>query len=78
MRHLNAQGYDVIRDWLPTSIAFRDRSGREVDLHPLDPTPDGGGDQVLPDDEERGTTRHPSKGRFEVGLSGARRRRTKY
>jgi lincosamide nucleotidyltransferase A/C/D/E len=51
MRLLNAQGYDVIRDWLPTSIAFRDRSGREVDLHPVDPTPDGGGDQVLPDDE---------------------------
>jgi len=42
MRLLNAQGYDVIRDWLPTSIAFRDRSGREVDLHPVDPTPDGG------------------------------------
>lgn len=49
--HLSAQGYQVIRDWLPTSIAFRDESGREVDLHPVDPTPDGGGDQVLRDDE---------------------------
>lgn len=47
--HLNAQGHEVIRDWLPTSIALRDGAGREVDLHPVDPTPDGGGDQVLPD-----------------------------
>lgn len=49
--HLSAHGYLVIRDWLPTSIAFRDKSGREVDLHPVDPTPDGGGDQVLPDED---------------------------
>jgi lincosamide nucleotidyltransferase A/C/D/E len=49
--HLQAQGYQVIRDWLPTALAFRDQKGREVDLHPVDPTPDGGGDQVLPDDE---------------------------
>lgn len=49
--HLSAQGYELIRDWLPTSVAFRDESGLEVDLHPVDPTPDGGGDQVLPDDE---------------------------
>ena len=49
--HLHSQGFRVIRDWLPTSLAFRDSSGREVDLHPVDPTPDGGGDQVLPGDE---------------------------
>lgn len=49
--YLDAEGYEVIRDWLPTSIAFRSPSGREVDLHPVDPTPDGGGDQVLPGDE---------------------------
>jgi lincosamide nucleotidyltransferase A/C/D/E len=48
--YLRAQGYHPVRDLLPTSIAFRDRSGREVDLHPVDRTPDGGGDQVLPDD----------------------------
>lgn len=48
--HLGTQGFELIRDWLPTSIAFRDESGREVDLHPVDPTPDGGGDQVLPED----------------------------
>jgi lincosamide nucleotidyltransferase A/C/D/E len=51
---LEACGYAVIRDWLPTSIAFRDGFGREVDLHPVDLTPDGGGDQVLVD----GTTWH--------------------
>ncbi len=49
--YLSAHGYDVMRAWLPTSIAFGDDSGREVDLHPVDPTPDGGGDQVLPDDQ---------------------------
>lgn len=49
--HLEADGYQVILDWLPTSLAFRDSSGREVDLHPVDPTTDGGGYQVLPDSE---------------------------
>ncbi len=46
---LLSRGYVVIRDWLPTSVALRDGSGREVDLHPVDPTPDGGGHQVLQD-----------------------------
>lgn len=53
---LTARGYTVIRDWLPTSIAFRDDAGREVDLHPVDLTEDGGGDQVLED----GTSWHYS------------------
>lgn len=44
---LHQRGYAVLRDWLPAAIAFRDGDGREVDLHPVDPTPDGGGDQVL-------------------------------
>lgn len=47
--HLERLGYDVIRDWLPTSIAYRDDAGREVDLHPVDLTADGGADQVLED-----------------------------
>lgn len=46
---LTTSGYEVIRDWLPTSLAFRGPAEREVDLHPVDPTPDGGGDQVLSD-----------------------------
>ncbi|HEX5115814.1 MAG TPA: hypothetical protein VFW65_11510 [Pseudonocardiaceae bacterium] len=38
----------VLRDWLPTALALADDAGREVDLHPVIPTSDGGGDQVLP------------------------------
>lgn len=55
-RHLKANSFEVLRDWLPTSIAFRDPSGREVDLHPVELTADGGGDQVLQD----GSTWHYS------------------
>ena len=43
---LDALGFRVVRDWLPNAIAFRTAEGREVDLHPVDPTPDGGGDQI--------------------------------
>jgi lincosamide nucleotidyltransferase A/C/D/E len=39
----------VLRDWLPTALAVADGSGREIDLHPVRPTPDGGGDQQLPE-----------------------------
>ena len=46
---LEVAGFAVTRDWLPTAIAFAHNDGREVDLHPVDPTPDGGGDQLLPD-----------------------------
>ncbi len=46
-RLLTERGYAVLRDWLPATLALRDPGGREVDLHPVDPTPDGGGDQVL-------------------------------
>lgn len=49
-----ARGFVVIRDWLPTSLALRDSTGREVDLHPVDAPADGGGYQVLGD----GTTWH--------------------
>jgi lincosamide nucleotidyltransferase A/C/D/E len=38
----------VLRDWLPTALAITDDTGREIDLHPVTPTPDGGGDQQLP------------------------------
>lgn len=44
---LEAQGYGVLRDWLPVALALRHPDGREVDLHPVDPTPEGGGDQVV-------------------------------
>ena len=29
---LTQRGYGVIHDWLPTSVAYRDAQGREVDL----------------------------------------------
>jgi lincosamide nucleotidyltransferase A/C/D/E len=38
----------VRRDWLPTALALADATGRSVDLHPVAPTLDGGGDQALP------------------------------
>ena len=48
---LRANGYTILRDWLPTAVAFRDDRGREVDLHPVEMTTDGGGHQVLHDGE---------------------------
>jgi SAM-dependent methyltransferase len=39
----------ILRDWLPTALAVADDTGREVDLHPVTPTQDGGGDQRQPD-----------------------------
>jgi lincosamide nucleotidyltransferase A/C/D/E len=36
----------VLRNWLPTSTALADGQSREVDLHPVNPTADGGGDQA--------------------------------
>lgn len=58
--------FSVIRDWLPVSIAYRHHDGREVDLHPVDVTADGGGDQVFAD----GTRWH--YGPPVVGSIGAR------
>ena len=43
--------FEVLRDWLPNAIAYVDLEGRQVDLHPVDPTPDGGGDQIQLDGE---------------------------
>jgi hypothetical protein len=46
---LAEQGFELIRDWLPTALALRHPDGREVDLHPVERTADGGGDQVQRD-----------------------------
>jgi lincosamide nucleotidyltransferase A/C/D/E len=43
--------FEVLRDWLPNAIAYIDLAGRQLDLHPVDPTPDGGGDQIQLDGE---------------------------
>src|SRR3954452_13775301 len=75
---LTAQGYHVIRDWLPTSISFRDRSGHEVDLHPVDPTTDGGDDRVLPGNEGTWPYAPPVEGPFMDAASGPPRRTTKF
>jgi lincosamide nucleotidyltransferase A/C/D/E len=46
---LGEVGYrTVLRDWLPTSIALSGTRGREVDLHQVTSTSDGGGDQPQP------------------------------
>lgn len=50
---LLGDGFEVVRDWLPTAVAFAHADGREVDLHPVELTRDGGGDQIQLD----GTTR---------------------
>ncbi len=50
---LTEAGYTtVLRDWLPTALALADETGREIDLHPVTPTPDGGGNQALADGTE--------------------------
>jgi lincosamide nucleotidyltransferase A/C/D/E len=53
---LCAAGYAVLRDELPVAIALRHEDGREVDLHPVALTPDGGGDQQQPGGAPPGTT----------------------
>jgi lincosamide nucleotidyltransferase A/C/D/E len=52
-RLLLEEGFEVIRDWLPTAIAFAHDDGREVDLHPIALTSDGGGDQIQLDGRTR-------------------------
>jgi lincosamide nucleotidyltransferase A/C/D/E len=44
---LTAAGFTVLRDWIPTALTMRHEDGREVDLHTMTPTEDGGGDQHL-------------------------------
>jgi len=45
---LEARGYTIERDLRPTALALRHPDGRGVDLHLVEPTEDGGGDQALP------------------------------
>ncbi|MGV4926143.1 MULTISPECIES: nucleotidyltransferase domain-containing protein [unclassified Streptomyces] len=40
----------VLRDWLPTALAIADSAGREIDLHPVLGSSEGG-EQFLPDGE---------------------------
>ena len=43
---LEREGFVVTRDWLPTAIALRHHDGAEVDLLTVEPSADGGDDQV--------------------------------
>lgn len=36
----------IVRDWLPVALALADDTGRQIDVHPVTRTPDGGGDQA--------------------------------
>lgn len=54
--------FEVLRDWLPNAIAYHDLDGRQVDLHPIDPTLDGGGDQIQLDGESRWHYSAPVRG----------------
>jgi lincosamide nucleotidyltransferase A/C/D/E len=59
---LHGEGFEVIGDWLPTAIAFRHPDGRGVDLHPVELTPDGGGDQTQLDRQTRWRYGAPTSG----------------
>lgn len=59
---LDALEFTVLRDWLPNAIALIDAAGRQVDLHPVDPTPDGGGDQIQLDGSSRWHYSRPVRG----------------
>ena len=61
---LTDKGYGIVRDWSPTAIAFVHSDGRSVDLHPVELTPDGGGDQVQLDGETRWHYEAPTTGRI--------------
>jgi lincosamide nucleotidyltransferase A/C/D/E len=59
---LEREGFEISRDWLPTALSFRHHDGREVDLHPITPTPGGGGDQIQLDGVTRWHYDPPVKG----------------
>jgi lincosamide nucleotidyltransferase A/C/D/E len=61
---LLAEKFEVVRDWLPTAIAFASADGRTIDLHPVELTPDGGGDQIQLDGVKRFHYTPPATGRI--------------
>lgn len=67
---LHSEGFEVSRDWLPTALAFRHPDGRELDLHPVQPTADGGGDQIQLDGVKRWHYEPPVNGT--IGGTGVR------
>jgi lincosamide nucleotidyltransferase A/C/D/E len=61
---LTAEGFEVVRDWLPTAIAFEHGDGRAIDLHPVELTEDGGGDQTQLDGVRKFHYAAPTTGRI--------------
>jgi lincosamide nucleotidyltransferase A/C/D/E len=57
-------GFEAIRDWRPTAIALRHPDGRQLDLHPVTLTADGGGDQIQRDGVRRWHYARPVVGRI--------------
>nr|WTB36384.1 amino acid transporter [Streptomyces sp. NBC_00830] len=55
---------NVLRDWLPTALAVADDAYREIDLHPITSTADGGGHQLLPDGAQ---FHYPAPGMGRIG-----------
>jgi len=62
--YLTSEGFEVVRDWLPTAIAFAHQDGRAVDLHPVELAADGGGDQIQRDGVTRFRYDPPTTGRL--------------
>lgn len=60
---LIAGGFHVVRDWLPTAIAF-EAGGKAIDLHPVELSADGGGDQIQLDGVKRFHYGAPTTGRI--------------
>lgn len=61
---LAAADFVVERDWLPTALAMQHHDGRAIDLHPIEPAADGGGDQIQLDGVTRWHYSAPVIGRI--------------
>lgn len=61
---LGMHGFGIERDWLPTALAMRHPDGRAVDLHPVELSSDGGGDQTQIDGVTRWHYAPPVPGRI--------------
>lgn len=63
-QRLTDAGFKVERDWLPTALVLRHPDGLSVDLHPVEPSPDGGGEQIQLDGISRFHYPPPVAGRI--------------